>query len=99
MELYFLILINGCAKLHIIMNRIEKKRIDREFAEFMKRNFEKPKKCKNLEQIRFYVRELSQKVEELKRRFNYVPDAAYLLLTQYNHLQNRWVYTEFKNRY
>ena len=84
---------------YTIMNTLEKKRIDREFTEFIRRNFEKPKKCRNLEQIRFYVNELSQKVEELKRRFNYVPNAAYLLLSQYNHLQNRLVYTEFKNRY
>lgn len=81
------------------MSEFEKKRLDAEFSSFAKRNFEKPARCKNLEQIRFYVNELSMKVDELKRRFNYVPDSAYVLLSQYNSLQNRMVYMNFKNSY
>ncbi|WP_185153426.1 hypothetical protein, partial [Fulvivirga lutimaris] len=74
-------------------------RIDREFQIFTSRNFESPKRCKNLDQIRFYVQELSTLVEDFKRRFNYVPDAAYNLLTQYNTIQNRLVFANFKNSY
>ncbi|ELR73861.1 hypothetical protein C900_00025 [Fulvivirga imtechensis AK7] len=81
------------------MSEFEKKRLDEEFSSFARKNFEKPTRCKNLEQIRFYVNELSMKVDEFKRRFNYVPDSAYILLSQYNSLQNRMVYTNFKNSY
>ncbi|MEQ9166271.1 MAG: hypothetical protein RLO12_08435 [Fulvivirga sp.] len=81
------------------MSEFEKKRIDREFQIFTMRNFEKPKKCKNLDQIRFYVQELSTTVEEFKQRFNYVPSDAYSLLTQYNQLQNKMLFAEFKNSY
>lgn len=81
------------------MSEFEKKRIDREFQIFTSRNFESPKRCKNLDQIRFYVQELSTLVEDFKRRFNYVPDAAYNLLTQYNTIQNRLVFANFKNSY
>ncbi|MEQ8242671.1 hypothetical protein [Fulvivirga sp.] len=81
------------------MSEFEKKRIDREFQIFTSRNFESPKRCKNLDQIRFYVQELSTLVEDFKRRFNYVPDSAYNLLTQYNTLQNQLVFANFKNSY
>jgi hypothetical protein len=81
------------------MSEFEKKRIDREFQIFTMKNFEKPKKCKNLDQIRFYVQELSTTVEEFKQRFNYVPSDAYNLLTQYNQLQNKMLFAEFKNSY
>lgn len=81
------------------MSEFEKKRIEREFELFTKRNFENPKKCKNLDQIRFYVQELSAKMDEFKTRFNYVPNKAYTLLTQYNMIQNKMVFAEFKNSY
>ncbi len=81
------------------MSEFEKKRVETEFKDFTKRNFEKPRRCKNLEQIRFYVRELSTKIEELKHRFNYVPKSAYLLLSEYNSLQNKMVFADFKSTY
>lgn len=81
------------------MSEFEKKRIDREFQIFTSRNFESPKRCKNLDQIRFYVQELSSKMEEFRSRFNYVPSTAYTLLTQYNQIQNKMVFAEFKNAY
>ena len=81
------------------MSEFEKKRIDREFQIFTVKNFENPKRCKNLDQIRFYVQELSAKVDEFKQRFNYVPSSAYNLLTQYNQLQNKMLFAEFKNSY
>ena len=61
---------------------------ERELEMFTARNFEKPADCKDLEQIRFYVRELCIKIEELERRFEYVPNSAYSLLAQYNSKQN-----------
>ncbi|MEO1054303.1 MAG: hypothetical protein AAFX87_26940 [Bacteroidota bacterium] len=81
------------------MSDFEKKRIEKEFQKFTEQHFESPRRCKNLDQIRFYVRELSLKIEDFKQRFNYVPQAAYTLLAQYNLLQNKMVFAEFKRSY
>ena len=81
------------------MSRFEKKQVEKELKRFTKRHFEKPSKCKNIDQVRFYVRELSEKIRDLKKKFNYVPDYAYALLTQYNSVQNGMIYTNFKKNY
>lgn len=81
------------------MSDLEKRRIDREFELFAMRNFEKPRKCKNLDQVRFYLNEVASKVQELEVQFNYVPERAYQLLAQYNTLHNTLVFKEFKNSY
>jgi hypothetical protein len=70
------------------MALFDRKKVDSELQNFASRNFEKPADCKDLEQIRFYVRELCMKIEELERRFEYVPSSAYSLLAQYNSQQN-----------
>jgi hypothetical protein len=81
------------------MSEYEKKRIEMELKTFTNLNFEKPNDCKNLDQIRFYVRELCLKIEEFERKFNYVPNWAYTLLAQYNATQNQILHVEFKNSY
>lgn len=81
------------------MSNFEKKQLEKEFNKFTKRNFEAPRKCKNLDQIRYYVKELSMKMEEFKRQFNYVPQQAYTLLSQYNSLQNKMVFANFQETY
>jgi hypothetical protein len=70
------------------MGDYEKRRIELELKAFTSKNFERPSECRNLDQIRFYVRELCIKIEELEDRFNYVPQWAYSLLAQYNSRQN-----------
>lgn len=81
------------------MNAIDYKKIEAEFRTFTSRNFEKPADCRNLEQIRFYVQELCQKIEEHELRFNYVPNWAYALLAQYNAKQNGMLHVEFVSNY
>lgn len=54
--------------------------------------FKKPSDCKDLEQIRFYVRQLCLKIEELEKQFGEVPPSAYSLLAQYNSKQNSLIY-------
>jgi len=81
------------------MEPYQKKRLDRQFELFTKKNFAKPSKCKNLEEIRFYIQELSLEIEQLKKEHGYVPNAAYELLSQYNRLQNKLVFAHFKNAY
>jgi hypothetical protein len=79
------------------MATIDPKKVESELTTFTSRNFEKPIDCKNLEQIRFYVRELCLKIEELEKRFEYVPSEAYSLLAQYNTQQNSIVSKDFGN--
>ena len=77
------------------MTTAERKLVETELKNFTTRNFEKPIDCKNLDQIRFYVRELCLKIEELEKKFEYVPNSAYSLLAQYNLKQNTITNKEF----
>ena len=81
------------------MSTQERKSIDRKFKLFVSRHFETPAKCKDLKQIQFYIRELSIRIDELKKNFNYVPQDAYSMLAEYNKLQNQRVYSNFKTIY
>jgi hypothetical protein len=81
------------------MSDFERKKIELELKTFTSRNFEKPSECRNLDQIRFYVRELCLKIEELESRFHYVPQWAYSLLAQYNSRQNTMISLDFRNTY
>ena len=81
------------------METWDQKKVDNELRKFTAKNFEKPADCKDLEQIRFYVRELCLKIEELEKRFEYVPSSAYSLLAQYNLQQNLMISKDFSNTY
>lgn len=89
----------NCVIIHINMTDYERKKIEMELKAFTSRNFERPAECQNLEQIRFYVRELCLKIEELEDQFKYVPDWAYVLLAQYNAKQNTLLQLEFRDAY
>ena len=77
------------------MSEFEKKHLELEVRHFASRNFVRPSECRNLDQIRFYIQELCEKIEDYKRRFNYVPLTAYSLLSQYNSRQNSMLYRDF----
>ena len=81
------------------MSDYERKRIETDLKAFTSRNFEKPSECRNLDQIRFYVRELCLKIEELESQFHYVPQWAYSLLAQYNSRQNTMISLDFRSTY
>lgn len=81
------------------MSEFERNKIELELKSFTSRNFEKPSDCKNAEQIRFYVKELCNKIQEFEGRFNYVPNWAYSLLAQYNARQNGILHVEFIETY
>lgn len=81
------------------MTSYEIKRLEMELKQFTTSNFEKPANCRNLEQVRFYVKELCSKIEELQLKFNHVPDFAYTLLAQYNARQNSLIQKDFANQY
>ncbi len=81
------------------MSTHEKKKIDNDFKRFTSLNFEQPKKCKSLRQLQYYVKELTQKIKELKSRFNYVPDKAFTLLTAYNQMLNSLIFKNYQEVY
>lgn len=85
--------------MHNDMSDFEKRRLELELRNFTSRNFEQPNNCRNLDQIRYYVKELCAKIEEYEIRFNYVPSWAYSLLAQYNLVQNRLLHVEFTTSY
>jgi hypothetical protein len=70
-----------------------------ELKTFTRRNFEAPSDCKNLEQIRFYIQELCEKIEKLESKFHYVPADAYNMLAQYNAKHNELIYSDFQKTY
>lgn len=81
------------------MTDYEKTKLDVAFRSFTIRNFEKPNDCRNLNQLRYYVRELCLKIEEYDTKFHYVPEWAYALLTQYNQKQNSLLLQDFHKTY
>ena len=81
------------------MDKREQRRIGEELRKFADRNFQSRRKCRDLDQIRFYVSELSLKIEEMKLRFDYVPDIAYSLLAEYNARQNSIIGMDFRRTY
>ncbi len=88
-----------CVVLHNTMSEFERKKIEMELRAFINKNFEKPGECRNPEQVRFYIRELCTRIEELKNRFDYVPESAYALLAQYTARQKSFVYRDFVSSY
>jgi hypothetical protein len=79
------------------MSEFEKKTLELELKAFASKNFERPADCKNLDQVRFYIRELCVRIEDYQNRFNYAPELAYTLLAQYNARQNSMLYKTFVN--
>ena len=78
------------------MSKYEKRVLEIEFQKFTRMNFEKPSKCKSLGQIRYYIKELTDKMEDTKRKWNYVPALAYTLLSQYNTRQNALIFSNYQ---
>lgn len=81
------------------MSTYEKIKIDKDFKKFTSLNFEQPKKCKSLGQLQYYVLELTQKIKDLKNRFNYVPEKAFTLLTEYNKMVNNLIFKNYQEVY
>lgn len=79
------------------MSEFEKKTLELELKAFASKNFERPSDCKNLDQVRFYIRELCLRIEDYQKRFNYAPELAYTLLAQYNARQNSMLYKTLVN--
>jgi hypothetical protein len=81
------------------MTDYERKKIEMQLRAFAAKNLEKPSVCQNLDQIRFYIRELTVRMEASEKEFGFVPEWAYSLLAQYNAAQNRFLHEAFKATY
>lgn len=81
------------------MSTQEKRMIEKQFLTFTAKHFEKPSRCQNIHQIRYYIAELSKKIDEFKSRFGYVPNQAYSLLSNYNATQNSMLFKHFLKEY
>ncbi len=81
------------------MSSYEKQKLESDLRMFTNKNFESPSNCRNISQIRFYIKELCYKIEEYENRFNFVPGWAYSLLAQYNTVQNGIIDRDFRNTY
>jgi len=84
---------------YTIMTRFEQKKLDSEFNRFTKMNFDKPQKCTSIGQIRYYMKELAERIAYLKSSVMYVPNSAYTLMSQYNAAQNRLIHRNFQEVY
>jgi hypothetical protein len=81
------------------MSSHEMRQVEIELKRFTSHNFAPPTACRNLDQIRTYVRMLCLKIEDLEKRFNYVPESAYVLLAKYNARQNKVINQKFRQTY
>ena len=81
------------------MRSYEKAKREAELRQFTSRNFEVPSKCKNLEQIRFYIKELCTLIEKFEEEFSDAPSWAYAMLAQYNERQNSFIRQDFLKNY
>ena len=73
------------------MSEFEKRKLEMALRDFTSRNFVRPSDCRDVTQTQFYVRELCLKIEEYESRFNFVPEWAYSMLSQYNLVQNKLI--------
>jgi hypothetical protein len=78
---------------------MSEKTIQKEFRRFARTNLISPGKCKKLEQTRHSISTLHKKIVELNSRFNYVPDDARLLFNEYQTIQDRKIFENFRRDY
>jgi hypothetical protein len=72
------------------------KTVEKEFKRFVKRNLLKPGKCKKIDDTNYCIQQMLQ---EFKHRFDYVPASAQLMFREYQNIQDRIVYENFRETY
>jgi hypothetical protein len=81
------------------MIEYEHKLLESQLKSFAAKNFVRPSDCRNIAQVKFYVRELCSNIEHYEQQFDYVPSWAYTLLSQYNLVQNKMISTKYRLAY
>jgi hypothetical protein len=75
------------------------KTVEKEFKRFVKRNLLKPGKCKKIDDTNYCIQQMHLKIQEFKHRFDYVPASAQLMFREYQNIQDRMVYENFRETY
>ncbi len=75
------------------------KTVEKEFKRFVKSNLLKPRKCKKIDDTNYCIQQLHLKIQEFKHRFDYVPASAQLMFREYQNIQDRMVYENFRETY
>ena len=73
--------------------------VEAQLREFMTTNFTDPDECRNLEQIRGYVQQICNTIQDLKQTGQFVPAWDYTLLSRYNARQNALILMDFRSSY
>ena len=72
---------------------------EREFRLYARKHLPHPAKIKHPEQIRPLMHKMHLLMNDLKARFNRIPDAARLRFAAYQNIQESMVYDHFKQTY
>ena len=75
------------------------KMAEREFKRFVKHNLLKPRKCKRIDQANYCIEQMHTIIKEFKLKFDYVPTSAQLMFNEYQNIQDRMVYENFRKSY
>ncbi len=86
-------------KLTVMEQTIRQKQAEKEFRRFARKNLINPRKVKRLEQTQHFIYEMHKLINDFKNRFNYVPAEAHLMFSEYQNIQDKMVYDNFKQSY
>ncbi len=75
------------------------KAAEKEFRRFVRHNLVKPKRCKNFDDANYCIQQVHLKIQEFKSKFNYVPASAQKIFNEYQNIQDRMVYENFRETY
>ena len=75
------------------------KTVEKEFKRFVRQNLLKPRKCKKIDDTNYCIQQMHLKIQEFKHRFDYVPASAQLMFREYQNIQDRMVYENFRETY
>ena len=75
------------------------KTVEKEFKRFVRQNLLKPRKCKKIDDTNYCIQQMHLKIQEFKHRFDYVPASAQLMFREYQNIQDRMVYENFRQSY
>jgi hypothetical protein len=79
--------------------KAQEKQAEKEFKRFAKRHLMHPKRVRRIEQTQHFIYELHKLINDYRLRFNYVPDEAHLMFSEYQNIQDRMVYENFRQTY
>ena len=77
--------------------RVDLKRLEKEFKKLTKDKFLSPDRCTKLNQTRAYIFELNKIIRHFENKFDHVPPSAQLLFNEYNMKQEKMLFEKYKD--